>query len=232
MNKDNASQYVKETNLMAQYLNQQYGKKFVVRNYRIEGSGLAVKGEPTADAYPTDNPAIRFEVMDRSNYKQDEHAYYNLYLQSLWSSQGKEVAEKFINAELPNTDGFNLEARPLAGSQLESYKSFKGRTLSLDEALSTYSSDVQIIFSVRSGMGASNNEPSTLNLERALKVFNYVAKTRAGSSGAYYLYKESDFNEKDKTGQQLYQYSIGASVINFDSINTANDLTAYFKKIR
>lgn len=232
MNKNNTSRHAEEINQMTQYLTQQYGKEFVVENYRIEGEGLAVQGTPTGDAHPIDDPTLQFEVRDSGNYERGEHTYYDHYLQALWSNQGEESVEKFISAELPDTDSFYLEIRPIAGSQLESYESFKGTTLSLDEALATRRNDVRLTLTIRSGTDASSDEPSISELGRAFKVFDYVTKTGAGSLGAYYLYKNTDFNERDKEGEQLYQYSIGTDGVGFDSINTADDLRAYFKKIR
>jgi len=227
-----STEYASEERQMSQYLQEKYGKEFVVGNYRIEGSGLAVEGDPAGDAYPIDDPTLQFKVWDRGNYVLDEHAYSDKYLETLWSEQGKEAVEQFINTELPDVDSFQLTIRPSVGSQLESYELFTGGTLPLSEALNRFGKDVELTLGVRSKTDALNEEPSVYELERALKVFKYVANTGANSQGVNYVYKDAGFNEKNEYGQELYQYSIGTDTTDISAINTLDDLRVYFKKLR
>lgn len=73
---------------MAQYLKEKYGKEFVVENYRIEGGGIGVEGDPTADAYlSSKNEDIRFKVWDYGNVNEGTHQYRDDYINQRWNKE-------------------------------------------------------------------------------------------------------------------------------------------------
>lgn len=72
---------------MQTYLQDKYKKEFVVKNYRIEGAGLGVEGDPTADAYPKDNPDIKFKVWDYGRPVVGPHSYDDGYLSVAWKRE-------------------------------------------------------------------------------------------------------------------------------------------------
>lgn len=72
---------------MKNYLDNKYGQSFVVENYRIEGGGFAVEGDPTADAYPEMNTDVRFTVWDYGDYKAGSRLFRDNYLSRLWSRE-------------------------------------------------------------------------------------------------------------------------------------------------
>lgn len=212
---------------MREYLEEKYGDTFNVENYRVEGAGLAIKGTPTADAYPKNDPTLRFKVWDWGNYN-----FLDTYLRTLWSRQGEEDVERFLNETLPDINSYYLNIHPIANTNLWSYAEFSGRTLSLDEVLSQHPNSIRFALSIRSATNASSNEPTMLELERALLVVNYVKNKGAGTSSAYYFYKENSYLEVDNTGRQRYQFGIGFESDNLKNIETIDDLKAYFEKIR
>lgn len=227
----NSPRNTKETTAMSQYLSQKYGKPFTVENYRVEGEGLAVDGDPTGDAYPIDNPNLVFKVWDTGNYKSNEHSYSDQYLRALWSSQAKESAETNLTQKLSQVEGITADVYPTQGSRLESYTDLTGKTISLDEALASFGNDVYFSLTVKGKTGTSN-EPSMLNLEQAFEVFKYADDKGVIIFSAHYLYRQDNFDQIDDSGQRLYQYSIGGDNITSNSILTADNLRAYFKQIR
>ncbi len=227
----NSPKNTEETAAMSQYLNHKYGKQFIVENYRVEGEGLAVEGDPTGDAHPTDNPNLVFKVWDTGNYKSNEHSYSDQYLRVLWSNQTKESAETSLTQKLSQVEGAIADVYPTQGSRLESYAGLTGRTISLDEALASFGNDVHFSLTVRSKAGTSD-EPSTFNLEQALELFKYAKDRGVVILSAHYLYRQDSFEQVDDSGQRLYQYSIGGDNITSDSIHTADNLRVHFKKIR
>lgn len=77
-----------EQHKMAQYLKEKYGKEFVVENYRIEGGGIGVEGDPTADAYlSSKNEDIRFKVWDYGNVNEGTHQYRDDYINQRWNKE-------------------------------------------------------------------------------------------------------------------------------------------------
>ncbi len=72
------------------YLKDKYGKDFVVSNYRVEGSGIGIEGDPTADAYPKEDRTLKFEVIDRGRFKEGQHAYSDDYPGAVWSREENE----------------------------------------------------------------------------------------------------------------------------------------------
>ena len=77
-----------EQQKMAQYLKEKYGKEFVIENYRIEGNGIGVEGDPTADAYlSSKNEGIRFKVWDYGNINEGTHQYRDDYINQRWNNE-------------------------------------------------------------------------------------------------------------------------------------------------
>jgi hypothetical protein len=88
-------------NDMAQYLRGKYGKEFVVENYRIEGRGIGVEGDPTADAYlKSDKDSVRFEVWDYGDPNGSSHQYRDNYINQLWSREYLDEIKPEIKAIL------------------------------------------------------------------------------------------------------------------------------------
>lgn len=79
-----------EEKKMATYLQEKYGKEFVVKNYRVEGAGLGVEGDPTAEGYPKDDTSLEFVVIDRGKFKEGKHAYSDDYPGAVWSREESE----------------------------------------------------------------------------------------------------------------------------------------------
>ena len=73
---------------MKAYLEEKYGKEFVVENYRVEGSGLGVEGDPVADAWPKSEPDKKFMVYNlANNYKMGRYSYKDSYINTLLSDE-------------------------------------------------------------------------------------------------------------------------------------------------
>lgn len=119
---------------MTTYLNNKYGKKFVVENYRVEGDGFAVEGDPTADAYPEENSALRFEIWDRGRFKEGQHAYSDDLVNAIWSAEQTKV----VAGELEKIMGYKPDYKVMVGfgGKFETYKTLP----SFDEALDKNSS--------------------------------------------------------------------------------------------
>ncbi len=66
---------------MTKYLEDKYGKEFVVENIRREGQGIGVDGDVVGDATSKDN-GIEFRITDGP-----EGSYSDTYLTKLWSKQ-------------------------------------------------------------------------------------------------------------------------------------------------
>ena len=211
------------------YLNEKYGQEFVVENVRVTGAGLGVQGSWRGDAYPKSDPSIRFEV--RGSQPTGE-VDFETFLQTLWTKQASSSVEEFLSVQLPESEGFHLQVT--AGSSVRSsfYQSVKGRTPNLAEMLDKHKDQLSYNLIVRGVVHVSAEEPASERLDEAFKVASFARGVGINRTNAGYIYRDSSFKEKDKVGQQLYQYSIGAENDGLRDLQTASDLNKYFKKLR
>lgn len=123
---------------MARYLEDKYGKEFVVENYRIEGAGIGVEGDPTADAHPSDNTSLSFKVWDRGKYKINQHSYSDNYINAVWSEEQTEV----LSDDLKQIFGYIPEYKVIIGygGQLDSYYTIP----EFNDAIIKYPQDISV----------------------------------------------------------------------------------------
>lgn len=88
-----------EQHKMAQYLKEKYGKEFIVENYRIEGGGIGVEGDPYVDAYPVDDSSLRFEVWNRADYRKGESAYSDTYPDRIWERESRNDIANLVSKQ-------------------------------------------------------------------------------------------------------------------------------------
>lgn len=99
-------------NDMARYLRNKYGKEFVVENYRIEGRGIGVEGDPTADAYlKSDKDNLRFKVWDYGDPNGSSHQYQDNYINQLWSKEYLDEIKPEIKSILYNNISYESAVR-------------------------------------------------------------------------------------------------------------------------
>lgn len=108
---------------MEWYLEDKYGKEFVVENYRVEGATLGIEGDPIADAFPKDDPSVRFTVWDRGQYRNNEHAYSDEYLGATWRKEEVENLATPLKQIIGYTPYYTLEVyTPVEIDQINSSK--------------------------------------------------------------------------------------------------------------
>lgn len=115
-----------EITKMKDYLETKYGRKFVVGNYRIEGSGLGVEGGGVADAHRQDS-SYKFLVLEK------KPSYRDNYLNALYDEQ--EASSIVDLAERIGLDNTKYSVDISINADLADY--IKG-TPSLSEMLSKY----------------------------------------------------------------------------------------------
>lgn len=210
-----------------EYLNEKYGQAFVVENVRVSGAGLGVKGSWRADAYPKSDPSLKFEI--RRSQTTNE-IYYETFLQTLWTRQGSGDVEAFLSKELPSNEGYFLEIKPGSPGNVL-YDSIQGDTPTLSEILEKNKDKIVYTLSVRSAVATNSEEPSAIQLENALKVVKFVKEKGINISSVRYTYRDSLFTEKNRAGEQQYQYSIYVERDELEEIDTLADLNKYFETI-
>ena len=208
---------------MATYLKEKYGKEFVVENYRVEGAGLGVEGDPTADARSVDEASLKFEVWDRGSGQ-----FSDDYLSYLWSKEARRKLDSFVQATFPRADEFLVSVAP---RDTVNFKFSRGTTPSIEEALDKYGDQMLYSVTVKNTVHVADTEPSKEQLIQALKLFNYVSAQPVGLPRAYYLYKYPDFTQFDQAGKQQYQFSINAEGKELRDVNAEN-IKPYYEKLR
>ncbi len=214
---------------MATYLHNKYGKEFVVENYRVEGDGFGVEGDPTADASPKDDSALKFEVWDRGKFSVGQHAYSDNYLRYMWSKQARQKSSSYIQTTFPENEGFSIETGPVDTVKFEFPQ---GITPTFEEALEKYGDQMFYRVSIRAVVDPADTEPSNDRLQQALKLARYVAGYSVLLPELYYNYRYSDFSAHDKGGNLLYQYSFAVKGQETQSITRVENIKEYYKKLR
>lgn len=216
-----------EKTKMEKYLNDKYGQEFVVENVHVRGSGLGVKGAWTAEAYPKSDPSTKFQV---DMLQTTGEISVDTFLQVLWTKQGTGEVETFLADELPNNEGYFLEIKPGSPGNIL-YDSIQGDAPTLSEILEKNKDKIVYTLSVRNAVATQPEEPSSAQLENALKVVKFVKEKGINISSVRYSYRDSSFTEKNRAGEQRYQYSIHVERDELEAIATPADLKKYFETI-
>lgn len=77
---------------MNKYLKDKYGKEFILKNLRKEGSGLGVEGDLTADAYEEANQSRKFRV-----WEDPPGVYHDTYLNVVWNAYEEPKLRAYLN---------------------------------------------------------------------------------------------------------------------------------------
>ncbi len=210
------------------YLNEKYGQEFVVENVRETGVSLGGKGSWEADAYPKSDSSLRFRI-ERS--QTTNKISVDTFLQELWTKQGNDKVAAFISSEFPDNEGYFLTITPGSNPGIALYDSIQRTTPTLEDALGKYRDEIVYSLSVNDVTNVSSNEPSTVPLENAKRVVDFVKSQGAGISSVNYGYRDASFTERNRSGQQKYQYRIKLEREALQKISSPSDLKQYFEVI-
>lgn len=202
---------------MEGYLRERYGQEFVVENPRITGAGFAVKGSLRADAYPEDDPSLRFELRKPQDASSKDGYDYDSFLSVLWSRQGLKEAEEFASS-LGGVRATTLEIR----TGMDFTSTLHQRTPSFEEVRSQDERVFSYSLSIASRAEVSDREPSDAQLNRAFKMVEFVKLQRAVDSELHYTYGGEGSGLPDK-----YIISVKGNDA-LASIHKPEDLKQYF----
>ncbi|MFZ1249084.1 MAG: hypothetical protein WAQ24_02075 [Candidatus Saccharimonadales bacterium] len=97
---------------MAAYLKEKYGKEFVVTNFRVEGGGFAVKGDPNADAYPKDDKTLKFRVTNLSD--DGGYSFIDEYPGAVWAKEEHDRLKPVLTKIFGYTPDYKVEVHTIA----------------------------------------------------------------------------------------------------------------------
>lgn len=157
-----------EEQKMALYLKEKYGKEFIVENYRVEGAGLGVEGDPTADVHPRDDTTIRFLIWDRGKNKEGKHAYSDEYPGALWA---KEETEN-IRPRLQEIFGYvpEYDVRIHTAAHLDG--KIKGKVGSFENAAQEYGDKIAYTLEVKTDKPLNEDSMTKEYLQVTQQVLN------------------------------------------------------------
>lgn len=215
---------------MTSYLDKKYGQDFVVQNVRLEGAGLGAEGEIVADAYPKNDPSVKFKISKtESNWANDTY-FRDAFLTTLWTKQAKPAVETFLKQTMPGLDDYQLTVGVSVGDSL--YKNVNGSTPSFSDILQKGETGFSYDLSVRAAGQMTQSEPSEPQLEYAFKLLTFVRQQGSVAPSLEYVYRDTNFHETySQTGTQAYQYKITLSSSAIKLINSPSDLKQYFEGI-
>lgn len=138
---------------MKKYLENKYGQEFVVENYRVEGAGLGVEGDPVADAYPVNDENLSFRVVDTGEYKAGKHSYYDTYPDKLWSAKIEGRLNSMVNDVFG--DGVGISQIEL-NSDISVGRDINGHIPGYEEAFSKYGKKIYLTIRLKGGSARSD----------------------------------------------------------------------------
>lgn len=192
---------------MDSYLEGKYDTSFVIGRPHIKGSGLGVAGSYRAEAYPVDDPTLKFEV----GRLQDEERYFDYYTGALWAREERPRVEALLSGLYPSsTPEFDLRTH-ITSAQTPG--PISGAVPSIDDAISQYSKEFFYSLTVK----FTEDPLSELEKEDFRLKFREVNDFVKGRGATLYSLRFA-FNYTDGT----YSYCDNAS---YDSVGMETALT-------
>lgn len=185
---------------MQSYLTHKYGQDFTVENVRLEGAGIGVRGELDADAYPKNDPSLKFTIGRLEGGLAPKTYSRDTFLQELWSRQGRKQVDLFVKQELPNVENYNLRISP----GIAFLESIQGRTPDFSEAQSERPGQFSYELNISSLTHGATANPSDDELQRVFKLIGFVKEQHASKASTLrYTYRidgggYAQFEAKDK----------------------------------
>lgn len=169
---------VSEQAKMVRYLEEKYGKEFIVKNYRIEGSGVGVEGDPIADAHPKDDESLRFEVADKGRFRQGRHAYSDGFVNVVWVKQ----QDPYWRAKLKDVLGYIPEYKLTVGfsGKLDTYRDIP----SFEAAVKNFPGKVALGLYMHPSEDI-NAKTKQMHAERIVQIINLLKKEDVRGTFAY-----------------------------------------------
>lgn len=214
-----------EQKKMESYLEKKYGKEFVVKNYRIEGSGLGVEGDPVADAYPKDDNSLKFKVRDRG-----VDIFADTYAQLYWSKQGEMLLSKTMTRQISDTKSISFSVTGGLNQNFFTIKDypFIGTIPDVQDVLKKYSDRLMTSFAVQGIDTAPAQEPSDMQLKKAYDVMIFANNFGISTGSVGYTYSDFDYTKKNSKGDKTPRYSIVMEASKLSALHEPEQLRKYF----
>lgn len=135
----NGGDIMEEKSIMEQYLEDKYGKQFVVEKIDYYRQQLGDDKRIKAVVYPEDDHDLKFEVkkiLDDKEWAFTGSAYSERYLNLLWEKQMKEKVMQEFGSEIIEVG--------ISAPILEIEKDVSGRTIDINEALELYENKISM----------------------------------------------------------------------------------------
>ena len=129
---------------MKEYLQKKYNREFVVENYRVEGAGLAVEGDPRADAHPKDDRSLKFIVADVGSRQVGSHSYWDSYPEQVWKREASEELRDMLVSAFD--DDIRLKSVEL--SSISASRDIRGEVPRYDVAFKKYGKEIYMMISI------------------------------------------------------------------------------------
>ena len=171
---------------MTKYLEDKYGKEFVVENVRREGQGLGVEGNMVGDA-TSKGEEIHFRVIEGSSSE-----YHDTYVNESWSKEASSDLDKYIQSV--GLAPVKSYAEVGTGRQL---RDTLNRVPSLGDILRTNGKDISYnVATIFEGEQVTDQDKANLQ-----KLIEYVRSKNPSDYGARYV-----INSKKENNYWLCQY--------------------------
>lgn len=172
-------EFLEEQSKMKNYLDEKYDSSFSVAKPSKKSSGLGIEGVVSAQAYPNNDPSLKFYVMTSSNGVRD------FYLSAIWSrAENNRLKENSV------VDGAWADINVIVNADYEILSEFRGKPLSYKDMSLKYASKMSYMIS-----GDRISQDITVvqkDRDSLLKLIEYANKQPVQNRTVHYRIKSLD----------------------------------------
>lgn len=172
-------EFLEEQSKMKNYLDAKYDSSFSVAKPSKKSSGLGIEGVVSAQAYPNNDPSLKFYVMTSSNGVRD------FYLSAIWSrAENNRLKENSV------VDGAWADINVTVNADYEILSEFRGKPLSYKDMSLKYASKMSYMIS-----GDRISQDITVvqkDRDSLLKLIEYANKQPVQNRTVHYMIKSPD----------------------------------------
>ena len=174
-----------EEKRFARYLDDKYGKEFIVNNIKTTGGGLGVEGYRQGEAYVKGEQSIKFNVLYSTRNKDTGPQYNDTYLNTIWSHQETQDIKQFLVSVFDKVPDYAVSLTPSRMVR----ESVRGEVPTFETLADQYPNEISYSLSVKL-QGDFSDSTRSQHLMNAYKLVEFLkGKNNLDTQLLYSIYR-------------------------------------------
>ena len=171
---------------MEDYLEDKYDKEFVIGKPKLTDSGLARPGLYRAEAYPEDNPTLKFEV----GKHQDQDKFFDYYTGAIWAREETPRIENLLRTLYPSgIPEFRLRTHIATNAEPDP---IYGAVPSIVDAIEEYNDDFYYYLSIKYSVSVLDDSIKSQIRSSFTEINDFIKNRGVSNPSLYYLISVED----------------------------------------